>query len=236
MANKQAPKLLEFWDSVATTDMNHTKQVSFGSRKFTTIAAQYQLRKVTEKFGMIGTGFGIEQEDFKTVTFGNGEVLLSYHAQFWYVQGEKKAFIPMHASIMLGKFNKNGGFTIDDDAYKKVATDGFTKVISKLGFNADIFLGEADNDNKYAAPINNPLNAQPHQLMTAQQAFSPAPAPPFDVNAFVADVLSKMAASKSAEELEAARTAVTSCPVAIPPLLQVSIREAYTKANEKYGA
>ena len=36
----------------------------------------------------------------------------------------------------------------NDDAPKMALTDGLTKAISHLGFNADVFLGKFD-DNKY---------------------------------------------------------------------------------------
>ena len=37
-----------------------------------------------------------------------------------------------------------------EDAPKMAITDGLTKALSHLGFNADVFLGEMDG-NKYAA-------------------------------------------------------------------------------------
>lgn len=37
---------------------------------------------------------------------------------------------------------------IDNDAFKKATTDALTKLISHLGFNADVFMGQFD-DNKY---------------------------------------------------------------------------------------
>jgi len=40
----------------------------------------------------------------------------------------------------------------DTDAYKKASTDGLTKLLSHLGFNADVFLGMFD-DNKYVAGL-----------------------------------------------------------------------------------
>ena len=40
------------------------------------------------------------------------------------------------------------GSRVDDDCIKKVATDALTKGLSKLGFNADVFMGRFD-DNKY---------------------------------------------------------------------------------------
>jgi hypothetical protein len=51
--------------------------------------------------------------------------------------------IPIHSSI---RYQVNG--RIDDDFFKKVATDALTKGLSKLGFNADVFMGKFD-DNKY---------------------------------------------------------------------------------------
>jgi hypothetical protein len=41
------------------------------------------------------------------------------------------------------------GTVINEDAPKMALTDGLTKALSHLGFNADVFLGE--HDNKYAA-------------------------------------------------------------------------------------
>ena len=46
------------------------------------------------------------------------------------------------------------GNRVDDDCIKKVATDALTKGLSKLGFNADVFMGRFD-DNKY---VNTPKN------------------------------------------------------------------------------
>ena len=52
---------------------------------------------------------------------------------------------PIASSIktMMGK-------RVDDDCIKKVQTDALTKGLSKLGFNADVFMGRFD-DNKYVA-------------------------------------------------------------------------------------
>jgi hypothetical protein len=39
---------------------------------------------------------------------------------------------------------------VDEDAPKKAMTDGLTKALSHLGFNADVFLGKFDG-NKYTS-------------------------------------------------------------------------------------
>ena len=46
----------------------------------------------------------------------------------------------------------NGKGRLDDECFKKVSTDALTKGISKLGFNADIFLGMWD-DNRYVTQV-----------------------------------------------------------------------------------
>jgi len=42
----------------------------------------------------------------------------------------------------------------DHDVLKKATTDGITKCLSYLGFNADVFTGKFD-DNKYVQQMNN---------------------------------------------------------------------------------
>jgi hypothetical protein len=46
---------------------------------------------------------------------------------------------------------------VDDNFAKKIETDALTKAISKLGFNADIFLGKFD-DVRYVAEMNAEFN------------------------------------------------------------------------------
>jgi hypothetical protein len=46
---------------------------------------------------------------------------------------------------------------VNEDAPKMSVTDGLTKALSHLGFNADVFLGEYDG-NKYAADSGKPTN------------------------------------------------------------------------------
>ena len=69
--------------------------------------------------------------------------LVLYTSTLWYVFNSKTGELPIHSSI---KYGANGRY--DDDFAKKVATDALTKGLSKLGFNADVFMGLFD-DNKY---------------------------------------------------------------------------------------
>ena len=85
--------------------------------------------------------------------------LAVYTGTLWYIPAEFKKGIPVikeepsefpiHSSI---KYHSNG--RVDDDFMKKVATDALTKGLSKLGFNADVFMGKFD-DNKYVNKLTN---------------------------------------------------------------------------------
>jgi len=124
------------------TNPKYTKEVNFG-RKFTSINAQYQIMCATEQFGACGDGWGVYEENFYMVTDG----LLGYQATFWW-RGTDQQMKTFSINSSIATHNKSG--KLDDDCFKKVSTDALTKGLSKLGFSADIFLGDWD-DNKYVA-------------------------------------------------------------------------------------
>ena len=142
---------MKLWNSVETTDPKFTKKVNQRGG-FTAIGAQYQLRTATETFGPFGWGWGVKDERIeKWEDVG----LAVYQATLWYnidaygTDDETYGTIPIHSSI---KYQSNG--RVDDDFMKKVATDALTKGLSKLGFNADVFMGMFD-DNKYVNKLTN---------------------------------------------------------------------------------
>ena len=142
---------MELWQSVETTDPNYTKKVNQRGG-FTAIGAQYQLMRATETFGPMGKGWGVKGEHIqKWEDVG----LAVYQATLWYVVKDKEYYIPIHSSI---KYHTSG--RVDDDFYKKVATDALTKGLSKLGFNADVFMGKFD-DNKYVNQLKKNNNKTP---------------------------------------------------------------------------
>lgn len=132
---------LKLWNAVEKTDPKHTKKANVRGNSITAIAPQSQIKQATEQFGPYGTTWG-----FKSLAFD-------------YAMLELTGIV-----VFLGDFYyPNGGFTIsssisaykdgartkpDADFAKKVETDALTKALSKLGFNADVFMGLYD-DNKY---------------------------------------------------------------------------------------
>lgn len=131
------------WVQVCETDPKHTKHVSQRGG-FTAIDAQYQVQKATAVFGPVGSGWGYECEH--SVITVDGVSLAVSDVTLWYRIGDsdKGVYGPMRACNTLVS-NKG---RIDEDAWKKATTDAITKLLSHLGFNADVFLGRFD-DNRY---------------------------------------------------------------------------------------
>ena len=145
---------MRVWDRVCKTDVDHTKEVSFG-RKFTAIDAHSQIMEATRMFGPVGEGWGYRTE-YGTIDTGR-EMYIYCDLTMWWAPaghwegiktpGYHREYGPVRGAAML--FN---GKKIDTDAYKKASTDGLTKCLSHLGFNADVFLGQFD-DNKYVVEL-----------------------------------------------------------------------------------
>lgn len=133
---------LDFWNTVEETDPNFTKPVTYGGRKFTTIDAYYQIKTATEMWGMYGSDWGLFDLEYTPI---ENTPLMHLKAQFKYPSpyGSVVSFpITTAVKVVSGK----GQF--DPDFAKKAETSLITKSLSRLGFNADVFLGKFD-DNIY---------------------------------------------------------------------------------------
>lgn len=163
----KTPDTMRIWDRVSTTDIDHTKEVSFG-RKFTAIDAHSQIMEATRLFGPIGEGWGYD------TTFGfhataRGEDFVWCDLQLWYVfpeewegmpaPGKQRTFGPIRGICVLQGVKADGkNKTSDEDSGKKAMTDALTKALSHLGFNADVFLGMFD-DNRYVQGLRKEKDA-----------------------------------------------------------------------------
>lgn len=128
---------LRIWSAVEKTDPAHTKQVNQRGG-FTAISANYQIMAATKQFGPVGIGWGyIAGEPIFHDT------LLFVPVTLWH-SDRNNTFGPMLGCEEWK--DKNG--RVDSDASKKATTDAITKLLSHLGFNADVFLGKFD-DQKY---------------------------------------------------------------------------------------
>lgn len=144
---------LELWNKVEKTNPKYTKKANVGGNNITSIAPQYQIKNVTEQFGIYGKTWGFKQLNFDyTLASEFGLVILD--AIFFFPDGE----FPIKNAQKL--FMDNAKTKIDDNFAKKLETDTLTKAISKLGFNADIFLGLFDDVN-YLADVTKEFAEKP---------------------------------------------------------------------------
>jgi hypothetical protein len=150
MAQAKKNKPLRLWSQVEKTNPANTKNVPTRGG-FTAIDAMHQTQIATEVFGGpmgIGWGFGWTRED-------SPPDLFLIRGRLWYTDeatGEVGAVEQYGAA--------NWGSRVDSDTPKKAVTDAFTKCLSLLGFNADVFLGKFD-DNKYVADLNKEFGNTP---------------------------------------------------------------------------
>jgi len=140
---------MKHWDNLSKSDQKYLKQVSFGSRSFTAIDPQYQVRMMTEEFGAVGEGWGWHNTT-EVVHVSNGDSAVLAHVSVWHGT-PANTFGPFTGCRKF--FNAAKG-RMAEDAPKMAVTDGLTKALSHLGCNADVFLGEMDG-NKYAADSGN---------------------------------------------------------------------------------
>lgn len=142
---------LSFWEKVEKTDPKTTKQVNSGGRKITAINAQHQIKKATFMFGKYGEKWGLKSININYINnLVNDQVLAVSRAVFYYPNGEFEigSSIFVQSWVASRSYNK-----VDEDFLKKLETDMLTKSLSKLGFNADVFMGRFD-DNKYIYNMN----------------------------------------------------------------------------------
>jgi hypothetical protein len=153
---------LELWHKVEKTNPKYTKQANVGGNKITSIAPQYQIMNVTEQFGSYGKTWGFKNIELD-YTLASEFNLIVFKGTFFYPDGE----FPIINSIKM--FMDNAKTKIDDNFAKKLETDALTKAISKLGFNADIFMGKFD-DTRYLAEVTKEFSEAPAPIKLSDKA------------------------------------------------------------------
>lgn len=153
---------LKLWHKVEKTNPKYTKSANVRGNKITSIAPQFQIMNVTEEFGIYGQTWGFKKLDLDYSLAENfGLVVLN--AVFFFPSGE----FEIKNSINI--WTDNAKTRIDSDFAKKIETDTLTKAISKLGFNADIFMGKFD-DVKYIAEITKEFAEAPQPIKLSDKA------------------------------------------------------------------
>ena len=145
---------LKLWESVEKTDPKNTKSAKIGSLNITAINATTQIKRATELFGEFGGKWGLKELSYEYMDIQDTKLAL-VGGVFFHPNGE----FPLHTSIKVSFVTNSGkGYLkIDDDFMKKAETDLITKALSRLGFNADIFMGLYD-DNRYVNEVAQEFN------------------------------------------------------------------------------
>lgn len=153
MSDKPKINHLILWDKVSRTDPKYKKDVTNSGRKYSSIDATSQYLKATEQFGSYGSTWGLKNIDVMHHTIGE-TVLANMKAIFYYPGGEFETINSIKLAYMTNGYQgKPGYLKVDDEAYKKLETNTVTKALSRLGFNADVFLGQFE-DNNYVQEVN----------------------------------------------------------------------------------
>lgn len=164
---------LKLWKSVEKTNPKYTKPAKVGGHNITSIAPQFQVMNATEQFGSYGESWGFKNiefdysitntpitlkvQDWNTKAIESVDSILGlvgFKATFFFPKGE----FEITNSIKIFTDNKHS--KIDDNFAKKLETDALTKALSKLGFNADIFLGKFD-DVRYVQEVTKEFAPKP---------------------------------------------------------------------------
>jgi len=143
-------KNLELWNKVEKTNPKYTKKAKIGGMTITAIAPQYQIMMVTEQFGVYGEKWGFKEIELDYSLVDKFDLVV-FKGVFFFPKGEFEIINSYKLYI------NNAKTMIDDNFAKKIETDTLTKAISKLGFNADIFLGKFD-DVRYVSEITAEFN------------------------------------------------------------------------------
>lgn len=143
---------LDLWNRVEKTDPKHTKQANVKGNKITSIKPQYQIYNATKEWGSYGGKWG-----FKNIRLGYNlkeHGLVVFEAIFYYPDGEFEII------NTISFWRDNAKTKLDDEFAKKVETDTLTKCLSKLGFNADVFMGRFD-DLRYVEEVKKEFAKKP---------------------------------------------------------------------------
>jgi len=146
---------LKIWDTLGKTDPKHTKPFSrAGGFKGTAMKPIWIIRLMTEHFGPVGIGWGIEKPEFQVIEADKERLVYCtvgvWHTSktnlFYGVGGDK-----VTAARQSGTFNS-------DEAFKMAYTDAVNNALKYLGVGADIHMGQFD-DSKYVEEVGREFEA-----------------------------------------------------------------------------
>jgi len=146
------------WDSLGRTDPSHTKGFKrAGGFEGTAIKPMWSFKRMTEQFGPVGLGWGVNEPSFQVVPGDNREVLVYCTVSVWYreaeAEGSQNVFGVGGDKVVTyikpnEKYNRPERWENDDEAFKKAYTDAIGNALKLIGVGADVHMGLFD-DSKY---------------------------------------------------------------------------------------
>lgn len=148
---------LKIWEKLGKTDPAHTKSFSrAGGFKGTAMKPIWIVRLMTEQFGPVGAGWGIEKPEFQVVS-ADKETLVYCTVGVWHTDRQNLFYgvggDKVTASRSSGSFNS-------DEAFKMAYTDAVNNALKYLGVGADIHMGQFD-DSKYVQEMKEEFAPKP---------------------------------------------------------------------------
>lgn len=145
------------WKALFPTDPKYTRKIDarpgMPANRFSSIDPMWQFMRLTEFFGPIGQGWGIEEEIHELVDTGD-EYNVYVKLKCFYVDPETKSkhTIFGFGGDTIAKRRTGGHSTSNDEAMKRCVTDALGNAYMRLGLTADIRLN-MHRDSKYLAEV-----------------------------------------------------------------------------------
>lgn len=151
-------KGLDIWNKVSATDPSATRGYKgAGGFAGTAISSLYPVKRATEIFGPVGSGWGYEIVEESYVEGANivtpeGDVTgkeqtHTIRVKLWAMIDGKRAECE-HFGHTPHIYTNKYGVQTDHEAAKKSLTDAIKKALTMWGFSADVFMGQYD-DHEY---------------------------------------------------------------------------------------
>ena len=174
---------LALWNALGKTDPRHTKQFSrAGGFKGTALKPIWTIKRLTEQFGPVGIGWGMETPSFQVVPGENRELLVYCTVTCWHTS-PSNTFVGVGGDKVVtyikanSQYNRPERWESDDEAFKKAFTDAVGNAFKFVGVGADIHMGQFE-DSKYVRETAAEFAASEREGGHSQTgAVSPQPEP-----------------------------------------------------------
>ena len=140
---------MRIWDDLGVTDPSHTKGFKrAGGFSGTAIKPMWSFKRMTEKFGPAGMGWGPTEPHFQVVQ-ADTEVMVYCTVGLWFRDTDSSSSETVYG-VGGDKVMSKGkdGLRSSDEAFKAAYTDALSNAMKLIGVGADVHMGRFD-DSKY---------------------------------------------------------------------------------------